>query len=147
MIKNFDSIYFFLDKYHLMYIIGVMNLREISIHRKKVSILKGKRERLERIAIGRSPMVPASFMPRRLRPGAPVVYYLSATIDGKSRHRYIRKGEVEYWRKRAYAWRRFIKAIALWVKVNKEIEEGLREIGRLRCEELPGGGRMREKAV
>ena len=51
--------------------------------------------------MGRSPMVAASFMPRRLRSGGPVVYYLSASIKGESRHRYIRKGEVEYWRKRA----------------------------------------------
>jgi len=94
--------------------------------------------------MGRSPMVAASFMPRRMRPGGPVVYYLSASIKGESRHRYIRKGEVEYWGKRASAWRRFIKAMAMWVKVNKEIEKELREIGRLRCEALPGGGRMRE---
>jgi hypothetical protein len=86
-------------------------------------------------------MVAASFMPRRLKPGGPVVYYLSASIQGESRHRYIRKGEVEYWRKRALAWRRFVKAIASWVKVNKEMEKELRQIGRLRSEGLPGGKR------
>ena len=121
-----------------------MNLRKISLRRKKVEILVRKRNRLERIAMGRSPMVAASFMPRRLRPGGPVVYYLSASIKGESRHRYIRKGEVEYWRKRASAWRRFMKAMVSWVKVSKEIEKELREIGRLRCEALPGGRRMRE---
>jgi len=71
----------------------------------------------------------------------PVVYYLSASIRGESRHRYVRRGEVEYWRKRALAWRRFMKAMASWVKVNKEIERELREIGRLRSEPLPGGKR------
>jgi hypothetical protein len=91
--------------------------------------------------MGRSPMVAASFIPRRLRPGAPIVYYLSASIQGESRHRYVRKEEVQYWRKRATAWRGFMKAIASWVKVNREIEKELREIGRLRCEPLPGGGR------
>ena len=91
--------------------------------------------------MGRSPMVAASFMPRRLRPGAPIVYYLSASIRGESRHRYVRKGEVQYWRRRAGAWRGFMKAMASWVKVNREIEKELREIGRLRCESLPGGGR------
>ena len=91
--------------------------------------------------MGRVPMVAASFMPRRLRPGAPVVYYLSASIQGESRHRYVRKGEVPYWRKRATAWRGFIKAMASWVKVNREIDKELREIGRLRCEPLPGGKR------
>jgi hypothetical protein len=118
-----------------------MNLKALSFHRKKASLLIRKRAQLERIAMGRSPMVAASFMPRRLRPGAPVVYYLSASIQGESRHRYVRKGEVEYWRKRALAWRRFMKALASWVKVNREIEKELREVGRLRCEPLPGGGR------
>ena len=118
-----------------------MNLKVLSFHRKKASLLIRKRAQLERIAMGRSPMVAASFIPRRLRPGAPVVYYLSASIQGESRHRYVRKGEVEYWRKRALAWRRFMKALASWVKVNREIEKELREVGRLRCEPLPGGGR------
>ena len=118
-----------------------MNLKVISSHRQKVSLLIRKRARFERIAMGRSPMVAASFMPRRLRPGAPVVYYLSASIQGESRHRYIRKGEVQYWQKRATAWRRFMKAMASWVKMNKEIEKEFREIGRLRCEPLPGGGK------
>ena len=91
--------------------------------------------------MGRGPMVAASFMPRRLRPSGVVVYYLSASIRGESRHRYVRKGEVEYWRKRALTWRGVMKAMASWVKVNREIEKELREIGRLRCEPLPGGGR------
>jgi hypothetical protein len=118
-----------------------MDLKALSFHRKKVSLLIRRRAQLERIAMGRSPMVAASFMPRRLRPGAPVVYYLSASIQGESRHRYVRKGEVEYWRRRALVWQRFMKALASWVKVNREIEKELREVGRLRCEPLPGGGR------
>ena len=118
-----------------------MKLEVLSSHRKKVSLLRRKRSQLERIAMERSSMVPASFMPRRLKRGGPVVYYLSASIQGESRHRYVRRGEVEYWRKRALAWRRFMKAMASWVKVNKEIEKELREIGRLRCETLPGGKR------
>jgi hypothetical protein len=127
-----------------MYIIGVMYLERISLYRKRVQILTGKRDQLERMAMGRSTMVAASFMPRRMRPGGPVVYYLSASIKGESRHRYIRRGEVEHWRKRTYAWRRFMKAMASWVKVNKEIEKELREIGRLRCEALPGGRQVRK---
>ncbi len=120
---------------------GGMNLKTLSFHRQKVSLLIRKRAGFERAAMGRSPMVAASFMPRKLRPGGPVVYYLSASIQGESRHRYVRKGEVQYWRKRALAWRGFMKAMASWVKVNREIEKGLREIGRLRCESLPGGGK------
>ncbi len=120
-----------------------MNIKKISMHRKKVSILIEKRSRLEKIAMGRSPMVAGSFMARRLRPEAPLVYYLSASIGGESKHRYVRKGEVQYWRKRAYAWKEFIKAVASWVKVNRRIEKELREIGKLRCEELPGGKKLK----
>ena len=118
-----------------------MNLKSLSLHRQKVSLLIRKRGQFERIAMGRSPMVAASFMPRKLRPGGPVLYYLSASIQGESRHRYVRKGEVQYWRKRALTWRGFMKAMASGVKVNREIEKELREIGRLRCEPLPGGGK------
>jgi hypothetical protein len=117
----------------------MMNLERISFHRKRVALLGKKRDRLERTAMGRSAMVGASFLPRSFRPGGPMVYYLSASIRGESRHRYIRKGEVEYWRQRASSWKRVIQAMASWVKVNKEIERELREIGRLRCEPLPGG--------
>jgi hypothetical protein len=116
------------------------DLGRISFHRKRVALLRKKRARLEQIAMGWSAMVAASFMPRRFRPGGPMVYYLSASIQGQSRHRYIRKGEVEYWGERASSWRKFMRAMASWVKVNKEMEKELRELGRLRCEPLPGGG-------
>ena len=36
-----------------------------------------------------------------------------------------------------------MKAMASGVKVNKEIEKELREMGRLRCEPLPGGQGVR----
>ncbi len=120
-----------------------MNLKAISLQRKRVHLLRLKRGQLEKILMGRSAMVAASFMPRRLKPGGHVVYYLSTSIQGESRHRYIRKGGVGYWRKRAQAWRRFSQAMASWVKVHKQIEEALREIGRSRCESLPGGGGRR----
>ena len=118
-----------------------MDLRVLSSHRKKASLLMGRRRQLERIIMGRAPMVAASFMARRLKPGGPVAHYLSASIQGESRHRYVRKGEMEYWRKRAVAWQDFTKAMASWVKVNREIEKELRQIGRLRCDPLPGEGK------
>ena len=121
-----------------------MDLKQLSLLRKKIHLLKGKRNQLERIALGRSSMVPASLLARRLRPGAPVVYYLSASIQGESRHRYVRRGEVDYYRQRAQAWQKCQKAMACWVKVSKEMEKALRQIGRLRCEPLPGGGGRRK---
>lgn len=117
-----------------------MDLKRLSFLRRKIHLLKGKRGQLEWIALGRSPMVPASLLARRFRPGAPVAYYLSASIGGESRHRYVRRGEEDYYRQRSQAWQRFQKAMASWVKVNKEMEKALRQIGRLRCEPLPGEG-------
>ena len=123
-----------------------MNLKRLSLLRKKIHLLKGKRNQWERIALGRSPMVPASLLARRLRPGAPAVYYLSASIQGESRHRYVRQGEVDYYRQRAQAWQKFQQALASWVKVSKEVEKTLRQLGRLRCEPLPGdSGRGKNK--
>ena len=116
-----------------------MDLKKISSCRKKVDVLRRKRNQLERILMGRSSVVAGSFIPRRFKPGGPVVYYLSASIGGESRHRYVRKEEVGYWRQRAAAWKKFIQAMAAWVRTNKEIEKAVRKIGRLRCEPLPGG--------
>jgi kynureninase len=122
-----------------------MNLKQLSLLRKKIHLLKVKRNGLERIALGRSAMVPASLLARRFRPGAPVVYYLSASVQGESRHRYVRRAEVDHYRQRALAWQKFQKAMASWVKVNKEVEKALRQIGRLRCDPLPGGRRAGEE--
>ena len=122
-----------------------MDFKQLSLHRQRVHLLTSRRNRLERIALGRSAMVPASLIPRRFRPGGPVVYYLSGSIRGESRHRYVRKREVAYWGPRAQAWQKFQKAMAAWVKVNKEIEKELRQIGRLRCDPLPGGGRQEKE--
>jgi hypothetical protein len=118
-----------------------MDLKQLSLLRKKIHLLKVKRNQLERIALGRSAMVPASLLARRFRPGAPVAYYLSASIHGESRHRYVRRAEVGYYCQRSQAWQKFQKAIASWVKMNREMEKALRQIGRLRCESLPGGRR------
>jgi hypothetical protein len=118
----------------------VMDLKRLSVLRKKIHHLKGKRNQLERVVLERSAMVPASLLARRFRAGGPVAYYLSASIQGERRHRYVRRPQVDYYRQRSEAWQRFQKAMASWVKVNKEMEKELRQIGRLRCEPLPGGG-------
>ena len=116
-----------------------MNLKTLSLHRKKASLLMRKRRQLERITMGRAPMVIRLVHAEEAQTRRPLAHYLSASIQGKSRHRYVRKAEVEYWRKRALAWQDFMKAMASWVKVNREIEKELRAIGRLRCDPLPGG--------
>lgn len=117
-----------------------MKGQKISRLRQLVNNCRQECAQQEDIAMGRKPMVAGAFI--RRENGA---CYLSASIKGESRHRYVRKAEQEYWEQRAREWRRYGRAMAGWVKVKKGVEEMLREIGRLRCEELPKGNRKRAK--
>src|SRR4030042_2675923 len=107
---------------------------ELSKLRHVANQLSKERTRQEDVALRRTPMVAASFI--RKASGA---CYLSASIKGESRHRYVRKADEEYWKKRARQWREFSRAMAKWVRLNKEVEIKLRQLGRLRCESLPEG--------
>lgn len=83
------------------------------------------------------PMVAASLIQRRFRPGGPVFYYLSIpTPQNVSWHGYVRKEKVDHYRRRAAAWSEFTQTMAEWVRVNKEIERLLRRLGKGRCEKL-----------
>jgi len=85
-------------------------------------------------------MVAASFLARKSRPEQKhSYYYLSASIEGESRHRYVPLKEAATWRRRAQRWQQFSIAMAKWVKLNREIEKGLRAMGRERCVPLPKG--------
>lgn len=104
--------------------------------RQQVRLLKGRRSTLERTAMSFVPMVAASLVERRFRPGGPPAYYLSIPTPQNSWQRYVRKDELDYYRRRAAHWREFVNAMAEWVQVNKEIEQHLRAIGLGRCEKL-----------
>lgn len=83
------------------------------------------------------PMVAASFYERRFRPGGAPAYYLSIpTPQNVAWHRYVRKDEADYFRRRAEHWREYVNAMAEWVQVNREIERHLRALGKGRCEKL-----------
>lgn len=81
-------------------------------------------------------MVAASFLERHFRPGAPPAYYLSIPSPKTSRHRYVRKADVDLMRRQTGAWHEFSQALAEWVKVNEEIERLLRALGRGRCRKI-----------
>lgn len=105
--------------------------------RQWVRSLKGRRSALERIGMAHHPMVAASLIERQFRPGGPFFYYLSIpTPQNVSWHGYVRKDEVDYYRRRAAAWSEFTQAMAEWVRVNQEIERLLRRLGKGRCEKL-----------
>lgn len=91
-----------------------------------------ERARIESELLENTRMTAASFC---IRPNG--MYYLSASINGESRHRYVRQGEKGHWEKLCIKWRHFSEAIARWVKLSKELEQLLRELGRSRLETLP----------
>ena len=106
--------------------------------RKRLSQLLRERSACEHMAMDSPPMVAASFLERTFRPSQPKPYcYLSASIDGESRHRYVPAAQTHTWRRRAERWQHFGQAMARWVKVNREIEQLLRALGRERCVPLP----------
>ena len=91
--------------------------------------------------MGFVPLLPASLLERRFRKNGPVVYYLSISHpQSTSRHRYVRKADVETVRRQTEAWREFSRAMAEWVRVNKEVERLLRRIGEGRCVKIDLGG-------
>ena len=113
-----------------------MTRLQIAKLRQKVRFLRGRRSTLERIALGFVPMLPASLLERRFRKGGPAAYYLSIPHPKSSRHRYVRKINVDMIRRQTDAWRDFSQAMAEWVRVNGEIERLLRRIGSGRCRKI-----------
>ncbi|HAT71864.1 MAG TPA: hypothetical protein DCS63_03515 [Elusimicrobia bacterium] len=91
--------------------------------------------------MGFVPMLQASLLERRFRKNGPAAYYLSIpNAGGTSRHRYVRKADVEAVRRQTEAWREFSQAMAEWVRVNVEVERLLRRIGAGRCLKTGLGG-------
>lgn len=104
--------------------------------RQEVRSLKARRSTLEHTAMSFVPMVAGSLYERRFRPGGAPAFYLSIPTARNSWQRYVRKDELDYFRRRAAYWREFVNAMAEWVKINRRIERLLRAIGRGRCEKV-----------
>jgi len=118
-----------------------MTKNQLANLRQKVRLLTGRRHSLERTALGFVPMLPASLLERRFRRNGPAAYYLSIPNPaGTSRHRYVRKSDVEVVRRQTEAWREHSRAMAEWVRVNAEVERLLRRIGAGRCVKIKLGG-------
>jgi hypothetical protein len=109
--------------------------------RQRVHELKARRNTLEHLALQHHAMLAASLLERRFRPGAPAAYYLSIPSPQTSRHRYVRKADVELVRRQTGAWREFSSAMAEWVRLNGEIERLLRQVGKGRCRKIYLAGR------
>jgi hypothetical protein len=120
-----------------------MTKNQLANLRQEIRLLTGRRFSLERTAMGFVPMLPASLLERRFRKNGPAAYYLSIpNSQGTSRHRYVRKNDVEMVRRQTEAWREFSRAMAEWVRVTREVERLLRRIGEGRCLNINLGGRQ-----
>lgn len=113
-----------------------MTSLQLSKLRQEVRALKARRNVLEHIAMQHNQLMAAYLLERRLRPRAPVAHYVSVPTPEGSRHLYIRKAAVEEVRRQTDAWREFSKAMAEWVRVNKQIEDALRRLGSGRCRKI-----------
>ena len=114
-----------------------MDRRKLSELRLRLNALLKERAACEEVAQGRSEMVRAALLEREMAPWGNTGFYLSATIEGRARHRYVRKAEIEVWRRRCARWREFHQAMAKWRKVSQEIEQLMRTMGRERCVPFP----------
>ncbi len=113
--------------------------------RKKFRDLKARRTTLEYVILKPHPMVAASLLERRFRVGAPPAYYLSIPSPKTSRHRYVRKVDVEMIRRQTDAWREFSRTITELVQLDREIEQLLRRIGKGRCRNVEALNKRRNK--
>ena len=101
--------------------------------RQEIRLLAGRRATLEGIAMGFVSMMQASLLERHFRKGWSPAYYLSVPHKGGSRHKYVRKAEVEVVSRQTAAWREFSGALAEWVRISRKIESLMRRIGVGRC--------------
>jgi len=123
-----------------------MDRNRLSEMRQRLNRLLKERAACEAAALGRGEMVRAAFLERQMPPSGNTGCYLSASIEGQSRHRYVPKAEVEVWRKRSERWSEFYRSMARWRKLNSEIEQLMRAMGRARCVPLPPKkGRARKR--
>ena len=104
--------------------------------RQRFRALKARRTALEYIAMAPQPMVQASLIQRRFGGGQAVCHYLSIPTPKDKWHRYVRKDELDYFRRRTDRWREYVHAMAEWVRIDKQIERLLRQLGKGRCEKL-----------
>jgi len=104
--------------------------------RQKFRALKARRTALEYIALAPHSMVQGCLIQRRFRGGQAICHYLGIPTPQGSWPRYVRKDELDYFRRRTARWREFTGAMAEWVRINKEIAPLLRQLGKGRCEKM-----------
>lgn len=113
----------------------------ISGVRKTIGALRAKRKKLEAGLLRSRRMLDACLIERYALAGGKrrrsPAYYLSRKVGGKTKLTYVQKAERARVRRATEAWREFSSAMAQWVKVNRQLEGGLRQLGRVQVVSSP----------
>lgn len=111
---------------------------EASRLRLQASRLIAERQSLEKVLLGRGPMLVGSLLERpricgkkdckcaRGEPHPPGLY-ISRLVEGVSRHQFIRRADHDRARKEALAYKEFRQALRRWRAIGKELN-GLWEV-------------------
>ena len=87
-------------------------------------------------------MIPACLVKRYLgtsqKKRGRAYWYLSRRVDGRTVLRYVKLAELDKIKRGTGAWREYSAGLREWVKINRQIEKLLQELGRLQSEEYNG---------
>ena len=122
--------------------------KQASQLRQKASRLVAERQALERVLLGRVPILRGSLLERPRLCGKkgckcargephPSGLYLSRPIEGTARHRFIRSADHQRARREALAYKEFRQALRRWRAIDKELNEIWEALGEAREEDYP----------
>jgi hypothetical protein len=121
-----------------MYYLVQMNPAQASRLRQQIARLRLQREALERRLLRRRRMLGATLVERYLGTGdakrATPAYYLAFPSGDKQIQRYVRQDDLSKIMPRARAWSEYYHLIAQWVKLNQELAQTWRALGRAQTE-------------
>ncbi|MDP2976069.1 MAG: hypothetical protein Q8N45_07640 [Anaerolineales bacterium] len=122
--------------------------KQASPLRQRASRLVGERQALEKVLMGRGPMLRGSLLERPRLCGKkgckcargephPSGLYISRPVEGTARHRFIRSADHQRARKEALAYKEFRQALRRWRAIVKELNEIWEALGEAREEDYP----------
>lgn len=117
----------------------MMDRQIASQTRQIISRKVREREFIEKSLLKHTEMVVASLIERKLgtsiKKRSSSAYYLSGKVSGKTILKYVRKGELLQVKKKTLQWREFTNYLVRWQKINDEIGELFKELGKAQSEE------------
>lgn len=123
----------------ILYNTDTMEKREkASIIRKQINQLKIGRAKLEEKLLKSWRMVRACLVKRHLgtshKKRRKPYWYLSWVVEGKTVLKYVKMEQLDKISRQTQTWKEFSAALSQWVKVNRQIEKLLRQLGRIQSE-------------